>query len=38
VDGEPVWDAVRRQAARCLEVMGFDLAEWEEMEGLNHVE
>ncbi len=26
VDSEPTWIAVRQQAARCLQIMGFDLA------------
>jgi hypothetical protein len=37
VDGEPTWNAVRQQAARCLKAMDFDLAQWEKMEGLSHV-
>jgi hypothetical protein len=36
VDGEPTWSAIRRHAARCLEVMDFDLEKWEKMEGLSH--
>ena len=37
VDGEPTWRALREHAARCLEAMGFDLAEWEKKEGLSNV-
>jgi hypothetical protein len=37
VDGEPAWICVRHQAARCLQLMGFDLAAWEKGEGLTQV-
>jgi hypothetical protein len=36
VERDVAWRAVREHVARCLDIMGFDLREWEQAEGLNH--
>ena len=36
VERDAAWRAVREHVARCLDMVGFDLAEWEKTEGLNH--
>ncbi len=37
VERDPAWRALREQAARCLDILGFDLAEWERAEISRHV-
>jgi hypothetical protein len=37
IEHDAAWRAVRKHVARCLDMMGFDLAEWEKTEGLSHV-
>ena len=36
VEHDAAWRAVREHVARCLDMVGFDLAEWEKTEGLSH--
>ena len=36
VEHDAAWQAVREHVARCLDMVGFDLAEWEKTEGLTH--
>jgi hypothetical protein len=36
VEHDAAWRAVREHVARCLDLVGFDLAEWETTEGLSH--
>ena len=36
VERDAAWRAVREHVTRCLDMVGFDLAEWEKTEGLSH--
>jgi hypothetical protein len=36
VERDVAWIAVREHVARCLDVLGFDLRQWERTEGLSH--
>ena len=38
VERNPAWQAVREHVARCLDIMGFDLRDWERTEGLSYAD
>jgi hypothetical protein len=36
VERDSAWQALREHVARCLDIMGFDLRDWERTEGLSY--